>query len=92
MHPFLPYLHSQFLCHVLKSYFFIKITLKLSYYCKKMQNFRVLGAPFPDPKPPAAGVYALRIPKQSPIANFWLRACQDDKDDNEYWVDFLAVL
>ena len=29
-------------------YFFIKIALKLSYFCKKMQNFLALGAPPPD--------------------------------------------
>ena len=37
-------LRCQFLCHVLKAIFFIKIALKLSYFCKKMQNFRALGA------------------------------------------------
>ena len=47
---------------VLKALFFIKIALKLSYVCKKMQNFRALGVLPPDP------------PKQPPIANFWLRA------------------
>ena len=52
-----------------------------------MQNFRALGAPppdpvppaagsfAPDPQPPAAGGFALRPSKQPPIANFWLRAC-----------------
>ena len=33
----------QFLCHVLKALFFIIIVLKLSYFGKKMQNFRALG-------------------------------------------------
>ena len=37
-------LRCQFLCHVLKALFFIKIALKLSYFCKKMQNLRALGA------------------------------------------------
>ena len=37
-------LHYQFLCHVLKGLFFIKIALKLSYFWKKMQNFQALGA------------------------------------------------
>ena len=31
---------ANFLCHVLKALFFIKIVLKLTYFCKKMQNFR----------------------------------------------------
>ena len=53
-----------------------------------MQNFRVLGAPPPDPLPPAAGGFTPRpplassgwglrphTPKTAPaIANFWLRA------------------
>ena len=56
-------LRCQFLCHVLKALFFIKKALKLSYFCKKMQNFRALKALHPDPQ-------------NSPsIANFWLRAC-----------------
>ena len=56
-------LRNQFLCHVLKTIFFIKIALKLSYFCKKMQNFRALGAPPLNPKISPS------------IANFWLRAC-----------------
>ena len=53
---------ANFLCHVLKALFFIKIVLKLTYFCKKMQNFRALGAQPPDPQ-------------NSPlIANFWLGA------------------
>ena len=43
-------LRWQFLCHVLKALFFIKIALKLSYFCKKMQNFQALGAEPPDPQ------------------------------------------
>ena len=53
-----------------------------------MQNFRALGAPPPDPQPPAANGFAtrpplasggwgfrLQIPKHSPPnANFWLRS------------------
>ena len=38
-------LRCQFLCHILKALFFIKIALKLSYFCKKMENFQALGAP-----------------------------------------------
>ena len=51
-------LRCQFLCHVLKALFFIKIALKLSYFCKKMQNFRALGVP-----PQATG--GLRFPTQA---------------------------
>ena len=40
-------LRCQFLHYVLKTLFFIKIALKLSYFCKKMQNFRVLSPPAP---------------------------------------------
>ena len=43
-------LRCQFLCYVLKTLFSIKIALKLSYFCKKMQNFRALGALPPDPR------------------------------------------
>ena len=82
-------LRCQFLYHVLKALFFIEIARKLSYFCKKMQNFRALGAPLPDPLPPAAGRFASRpplafgswglrpqTPKTAPsIANFWLCAC-----------------
>ena len=53
-----------------------------------MQNFRALGAPPPDPMPPAAGGFAPKSPLASggwelrapdppnspPIANFGLRA------------------
>ena len=67
-------LRCQFLCHALKALFFIKIALKLSYFCQKMQNFRALeprlqtssllqlGAQPPDPQ------------DSPPIANVWLRA------------------
>ena len=43
-------LRCQFLCYVLITLFFITIVLKLSYFCKKMQTFRALGAPPPDPR------------------------------------------
>ena len=43
-------LRYQFLCHVLNALSFIKIALKLSYFCQKMQNFRALGALPPDPR------------------------------------------
>ena len=47
-------LRCQFLCYVLKTIFFVKIALKLNYFCKKMQSFRALGAQPPDP-PLASG-------------------------------------
>ena len=50
-------LRCRFLCHVLNALFFIKIALKLSYFCKKMQNFQALGAPPPDPR--ASGSWRL---------------------------------
>ena len=43
-------LRCQFLCHGLKALFFTKIALKLSYFYKKMQNFRALGARPQTPK------------------------------------------
>ena len=42
--------------------FFIKIALKLSYFCKKMQNFRALEAAPQTPMPPAAGGFVPRPP------------------------------
>ena len=68
-------LRYQFLCHVLKALLFIKIALKLSYYCKKMQNFRALGA---LPQTPT-GLRRLGAPpphsqNSPPFPNFWLRA------------------
>ena len=48
MPPVKSRLHCQFLSHVSKVLFFTKIALKWSYFCKKMQNFRALGAPPPD--------------------------------------------
>ena len=54
---------ANFLCHVLKALFFIKIVLKLSYFCKKMKNFQALGAPPPDPQnsPPHCELQASRL-------------------------------
>ena len=57
----------------------------MNLFCKKMQNFRALGAPPPDarafggwgyaPKPPASGGWGSAPDPQNspPIANFWLR-------------------
>ena len=50
-------LRWQFLCHVLKALFFIKVALRLSYICKKMQNLRALGALPPNPR--ASGGWGL---------------------------------
>ena len=53
--------------------FFIKIALKLSYFCKKMQIFRAKKCKFFVS--PAAGGFAPRPLKTAPpIANSWLRA------------------
>ena len=56
-------LRSQFLCHVLKALFFIKVALKLDCFCKKMQNFLALGTPPPDPhsSPPHCEFMATRL-------------------------------
>ena len=43
-------LRCQFPCHVLKALSLVKIALKLSDFCKKMQNFRALGTPPLDPQ------------------------------------------
>ena len=49
--------------------------IKLKLFLKKMQSFRALGAPPPDPVPPAAGDSSPRPPNTaSSNANFWLRA------------------
>ena len=60
-------LRCQFLCNVLKALFFIKIALKLSYFCKKLQNFRALRALPQDPpnSPPP-----LRISGYEPASTF----------------------
>ena len=54
-------LRCQFLCYVLKRLFFIKIALKLSYFCKKMQNFRAPMADFQKQifEPRASGGWGL---------------------------------
>ena len=64
-------LRCQFLCHVLKALFFIKIALKLSYFCK-MQNFREVGALPPDPR--ASGSWELC--PQSLASGGWGRSLQ----------------
>ena len=50
-----------------KRIIFIQIDLKLSYFCKKTQNFRALGAPPPDPRnsPPP-----LRNPGYAPTHHY----------------------
>ena len=72
LQPVLSCLHSQFLCHALKAIIFINISLKLSCFCKKMQNLlcaggsaprppclRRLRALLPDHQPSAAGNFVL---------------------------------
>ena len=56
-----------------KSIIFYKTALKLSYFCKKMQNFRAVGVPAPHPC--ASGGWGLRAhtprpPKQPPHCEF----------------------
>ena len=69
-------LHYQFLCHVLKALFFIKIALKLSYFWKKCEIFRHWGLCPQTPVPPAAGGSAPRPPHIAPKADFCLRTRQ----------------
>ena len=57
-------LHYQFLCHVLKALFFIKIALNLSYFSKKYAKFSSAGGSAPRPQ------------NTAPIANFWLHTWQ----------------
>ena len=45
-----------------KVLFFIKTALKLSYFCKEMQNFRALGAPPPDPRASGSWGFCPRTP------------------------------
>ena len=45
-------LRCQFLCHVLIALFLINVALKLRYFCKKIPNFRALGAQTPKTIPP----------------------------------------
>ena len=71
-------LRCQFLCHVLKALFFIKIALKLSYFCKKMQTFQALGTPLPDLHwPPAAGGGAPTPPPTAPPLRIFGYAPED---------------
>ena len=58
-------LRWQFLCHVLKALFFIKIALKLSYICKKCKICDRWGLRPQTPVPPAAGAL-LPDPQNSP--------------------------
>ena len=58
-------LRCQFLCHVLKTLFSIKIALKLSYFAKKCKIFERWGLRPQSPVPPAAGGFAPRLPASS---------------------------
>ena len=53
---------ANFYATFLQHYFFIKIVLKLSYFCKKKQNSSTEGS-------------GPRLLKQLPITDFWHRAC-----------------
>ena len=53
-------LRCQFLCHVLKALFFIKIAPKLSYICRKCKICERWGLRPQIPVPPAAGSFAPR--------------------------------
>ena len=57
---------AYFYVKLQKHYFFIKRALKLSYFCKKMQNFRALEATPPVPR--ASGGWGLcpQTPKPAP--------------------------
>ena len=67
------FLHCQFLCHALIVLIFIKIELKISYFCPpKNKIFKRWGLGPQTPMPLAARP---QIPvTASPIADFWLRA------------------
>ena len=93
-------LHCQFLCHVLKALFFTIIALKLCYFCKKIKNFRTLGALPPDPQPPAAGGFAPKPPlasggwglrPQSPILAPPLRISGYAPGPSRKWTELLHI-
>ena len=62
MQPLYSGLHCQFLSHVLKTLFFYQNSPKIRLFLQKMQNFRRLGAPPPNPVPPEAGGSAPKPP------------------------------
>ena len=59
MQPVKSCLHCQFLCHVLKALIFIKIFVKFSYFCKKMQLFLCWGLRLQTPRPQKAPLNAI---------------------------------
>ena len=72
-------LRCQFLCYVLKTLFFIKIALKLSYFCNKMQKIVAKKCPQTPVLPAPIGLRRLEAPSPDPkisppIMNFSLRA------------------
>ena len=68
-----------------KSIIFIKIALKLSYFCKKMQSFRALVAPPQTPK-----TSPLRISGYAPVsAGFHLKS---RKKVFDFWEDLFFGL
>ena len=62
-------------CAIFKALIFIKLGLKLSYFCKKMQNYLCAAGGF-TPRPPATCSWGLcsKAFKTPPITKFWLRA------------------
>ena len=68
-------------------------------FLQKMQNFRVLGAPPPDPVPPAAGGFAPKPPAsgswglrpQTPIGLRRLGALPPDPPNSPPHCEFLAT-
>ena len=80
-------MRCEFLCHVLIALFFIKIALKLSCFSKKMQTFRALGAPPPNPR--ATGSWGFR--PQIPIGLRRLGAPPLDPQDSPPHCEFLAT-
>ena len=74
-------MRCQFLCHVLTALFFIKIALKLSYFCKKIAKFWALGGSAPRPQC-LRRLGALPPVPQPPIGLRWLGAPPPDPQNS----------